>query len=87
MNIQKLYKFIKKQDGECTCSPDSWFGVDISDCCREHDRLYKKGGEQIDKLYADTLLRDCIAGKRWWLKPVAWIYYAAVRTFGKGTFT
>lgn len=74
----------------CTAAPD-WLPAcgDISDCCREHDEAYARGGSKQDRLEADLDLFACIVecgGQRGhpfraWLAGT--IYYFAVRIFGR----
>lgn len=78
-----------KGDG-CTSSPDLFYRR----CCDEHDIYYRTGrdldGNPISRAEADRRLRNCMraAGKT----PVIgrhllpWVYWAAVRLFGRGHY-
>jgi hypothetical protein len=62
--------------GECSFVPD----LDVGECCRKHDEAYQRGGDWLDRLWADLMFRECILDKN---RPVvARIYYRGVRTFG-----
>lgn len=71
----------------CTSSPD----LSYRDCCDAHDVHYRTGrdleGRPITRREADRQLRACMrhSGKTLligrWLLP--WLYWAAVRTFGR----
>jgi len=72
-----------KKQNFCSVSPDKILGYDITDACRFHDEAYAKGGSEDKRKIADVLLRLDIAERLpKILKPIAWIYYFAVRTFG-----
>ena len=45
---------MEKED-HCSCFPEQWLGVDISDCCKEHD----------DTLGTHSFYR-CLKGKIGW---------------------
>jgi len=67
-------------DGVFT-APNSIFGVKINSCCITHDAAYRKGGTKADRKKADIcFLKDMI--KRGVFKPIAYIYYFAVRAYG-----
>lgn len=64
------------------------------DCCF-HDFLYELGGSEEDRKLADEqffgdMLWRINRGKPWWQLPghyvTAWVYYRAVRFFGKRFF-
>ena len=84
----KLRK-IMEQDF-CTHAPDELFGVDLSSCCRLHDKAYriirrkKIPLEEAlkQKKLSDITFRNCLSMKAWWMPPIAWMYYVAVRLFG-----
>jgi hypothetical protein len=73
----------------CTWAPD-WLPAcgDIRECCRGHDYLYRRGGSDLDRAFADNYLHHCILRRarlrghpvRGWI--VAHIYYHAVRVCG-----
>lgn len=77
------------QGDGCTWAPD-WLPAcgAIYDCCRGHDYLYRRGGGDLDREFADNYLHQCILRKarqrghpvRGWI--VAHLYYHAVRVFG-----
>ena len=66
-----------KSDG-CTAAPDLFW----KDCCKEHDFYYRYPKEtQVSRAEADKRLRECMRVKG--SGPIiAWIYWAAVRSFG-----
>ena len=70
--VKRGYKY----DG-CTSAPDFNFGYD---CCGEHDFHYQ--ATDITRKEADRLLRECIQKKGYVVLP--WVYWAAVRMFGRG---
>ncbi|MCX6076010.1 MAG: hypothetical protein NTW78_03895 [Campylobacterales bacterium] len=47
--------------GFCTCFPDKWFGVDISECCKKHDEAYETQIES--KEVGDEKLAKCVHAK------------------------
>lgn len=65
----------------CTCAPNRIGGADLRPACHVHDFAYDSGGDEGDRLYADSaffrnLLR-CGLDRRW-----ANIYYRRVRLHG-----
>lgn len=66
--------------------------------CILHDELYLLGGSEEDRLRADKRLFDDMVrhslsyfkgrsvSSQWWYITLAYIYYRAVRAFGKGQF-
>ena len=46
-------------DDGCSCFPET----DFEDCCREHDKIYYRGGSEADRAKADRELRRCIRDK------------------------
>lgn len=62
--------------------------------CNHHDFLYWLGGDESDRIYADDTfykyMKIDIEGEKWYSKPFhhawAYIYYKAVRIFGKKYF-
>lgn len=66
--------------------------------CILHDELYLKGGSESDRKRADIrLYQDMVkhsqryyrgrkVGSQAWFLTLAYIYYLAVRAFGKGQF-
>ncbi len=79
----------------CGCGESSkggWFQapefVFHDDCCL-HDHLYNVGGKEKDRKAADVRFYEAMkvsAGKNPAWKLAAWIYYRAVRQFGKTFF-
>lgn len=77
------------QDDGCSGALD-WLPScgNIRQCCRPHDWLYRMGGDESDRLYADQHLYDCIMeqaikrGNEFRGRIVAHLYYFAVRAFG-----
>ena len=80
-----------------TCGP-SWLDWLIPDlfpnACTEHDELYEIGGDlserrNVDRVFRDHMLieaRQKPAITRWFYQGSAWIYWAAVRVFGRGSW-
>ena len=75
----------EEEGNYCTCSPDGFLGIwKWNVCCFHHDRQYRN--EVVNRKTrkeADIDLRNCI--KRHlplYLKWIAYIYYAFIRTFG-----
>ena len=96
----KSYKDILKQIPEefvsdgCSYSPECFkcCGI-ITEICRVHDYLYALGGTEDDRKKADSILRrgiiECakpelkhVLKTRW----IAFVYWRAVRRFGKYFF-
>lgn len=44
----------------CSAAPDAMFWQDYGQCCESHDFAYWKGGTYEEKVYADSLLKECI---------------------------
>lgn len=65
-----------KTDG-CTMSPD----LNFIECCIEHDLNYRGDGDSVSRSEADKRLRICITSRGHGI--VAWVYWAAVRVFGR----
>jgi hypothetical protein len=61
----------------CTLAPEHNFSA----CCIEHDIHYRENPDHITRGEADARLRRCIAGKNH--ATLAWIYWLAVRIFGR----
>ena len=69
----------------CTDSPDAgWWGVHRS-CCLEHDRAYHAGGSRADRRAADGAFFRCLIEKGM-PRPIAWVYFGAVRVGGHPRF-
>lgn len=94
-----------ERDAKCGCGtakswfvPDTLYGLDITDCCCEHDDSYKRGTTQQDKEEADfrllrNLLRKIDLAEGWYNKLLrifrrrrALKYYEAVNRFGDEAF-
>lgn len=69
--------FVKESDG-CTAAPDLTF----RECCVEHDVAYRSG--KIKRSEADARLRECMRAHGYVVLP--WVYWAAVRIFGRGFY-
>lgn len=66
--------------------------------CMVHDTMYDIGGNRQDRLNADVLLFNQMVRKAvgyfenrsvsslWWFISLAYLYYLAVRVFGKSRF-
>ena len=70
----------------CDIIPDVLFGVDLSNCCYNHDMAYWK--KTISRRMADERLRICVRnkfrlrGKSKIGNPVSRIIYIFLRLFG-----
>ncbi len=64
----------------CSWSPGGWW---VS-CCNAHDDCYERGGDEADRAECDARLYRCLVAKRC---PLAALYYAAVRIFGRNFFS
>ena len=70
----------------CDLIPDVLFGVDLKDCCYQHDLNYWK--KPISRKEADVMLRQCVytkyclAGKYKTGMWVAYLMYYFLRAFG-----
>ncbi len=63
----------------CTNAPD----LNAVECCNRHDYDYQNMG--VSRAEADNRLRRCMQRKGWIILP--WVYWAAVRVFGRSHFT
>ena len=79
--------------------PDKLLGFNMKPSCDHHDFNYLLGCKEADRVKGDwqfyeELDRTACALTSWWplrvLRPlyraVAWLYYRAVRAFGRGRF-
>lgn len=71
-------KAFMQSDG-CTAAPEMNFAA----CCFEHDYYYTT--HAVSRPEADKRLRECIAQHHWKLLP--WLYWLAVRCFGRRAWT
>ncbi len=71
----------------CSLFPDSSIilEMDWCDCCFEHDKVYWRGGTELERLDADILFRDCILEKTS-NKGLSEIMYKGVRSGGSPYF-
>ena len=72
---------ISKMIDRCSYSPDKILGVDISSACKQHDEEYES--HSVTRLRSDWNLLVNIGKVRWWLWPIALIYFIMVRLFGR----
>ncbi len=72
-------KFFGRKIDFCTKAPDYILGVYIGSACEQHDHDY---ANQIGRFKADCGLFMNIARIRWWLFPVAFVYFIGVLLFG-----
>lgn len=80
---------VKPEFGDgCTFSPDGFVlkskYVSVVPCCVAHDRAYDSGGTEEERKNADKEFHKCLKCKIGWFR--AWIYYRAVRRFGRFFF-
>ncbi len=92
MNWDKIFTKIdtltKRKDGKrdyCSCVPDVWFGIDISEACRIHDEHYIN--KNVSKQEADIQLlfniqAIAIEHKCLILYLIGFVYYFGVRYLG-----
>jgi len=74
--------------------PDKLFGIGLNYCCYEHDKAYREGGTEQDRMEADRNLQECIRRKllesKWIPNAIAcWVahrYFRAVRLLGSSCF-
>ncbi len=74
----------------CSSAPDKFFGVNLAECCAEHD-FYYRNDVGVSRWKADNILRKCIAEKvkeklgfkGWFL---ATVYWAGVRFGGAPSY-
>ena len=75
--------------------PDRIAFVDFSECCKEHDEDYKKGGDEKTKKSKDKKFHRCLKCRilktvgwlrQWFYRPFAFLYYRAVSRAGKSCF-
>jgi len=78
--------------------PDAVFGLHLEESCYQHDLNYMVGHTEADRVKADWQFLESIQGRAraktagvWiLLRPVyllvAWVYYRAVRWFGRPSF-
>jgi hypothetical protein len=64
----------------CSYSPDYIFGVYVGLACQLHDIDYQT--HRVSRLRADWDLFINMCRIRWWLAPIALIYFLMVRCFG-----
>ena len=76
ISSSKFHQLAQKlgSDG-CTSAPD----LNVRNCCEEHDVHYALA--DIPRSEADKKLRHCMKERGWRVLP--WVYWAAVRIFGK----
>lgn len=80
------------------CGPESWKGRGpnwlFRACCYQHDYNYAVGGKEADRRWSDwgfySAMRKDIRRLPWYRRPLArikaWLFYTAVRLFGKKHF-
>jgi len=76
----------------CSSAPDKFFGgVDLLDCCEEHDFYYRNPQIKVSRWKADNCLRKCIASKvkeaygfKGWI--LATVYWSGVRIGGGSSY-
>ena len=75
--------------------PDRIYGVNIAECCYQHDEDYRDGGGEAERKGADRRFHHCIKCKLkkglFFLFRIpatirAFFYWRAVRRLGKGCF-
>ena len=70
----------------CTWSPDrGWWG-DHSEACVWHDQYYYYGGSRAERRRADLRFRLDLIEIHHVPRPIAWLYYLAVRVGGHPRF-
>ena len=70
----------------CSYSPEKILGIYIGDACLLHDIAYYTGGNKLNRKEADIQLRENIKAKGKRLFLIAWMYYFAVRLFGRNAY-
>ena len=70
----------------CSSAPDRVFGINLLECCAEHD-FYYRNDVGVSRFKADNILRKCIAQKvkeklgiKSWI--LATLYFTGVRIGG-----
>jgi len=77
--------------------PDSIFGIDIADCCEDHDDGYKEGGNEKKRRKVDKKFHKCLKCKfvsgvgfiRYYTRGffvISYGYYKSVKEKGKEYF-
>ncbi|MCM8526120.1 MAG: hypothetical protein NE327_06360 [Lentisphaeraceae bacterium] len=75
--------------------PDRIAFVDFSDCCKDHDEDYKRGGDEKQRKKDDKRFKTCLKCRvkktvgwlrQWLYRPFVFIYWRAVRRGGKGYY-
>lgn len=80
-----LLEYDESLSDGCTCAPD----FDFVKCCVIHDEDYWRASTEQERKVADDAFYYCIKshgiekGNKWLYTIIAFIYWSAVRVFGK----
>lgn len=72
-----MKKNINKKINHCSLSPDKIFNIDVSSCCKVHDKDYEN---KNPKIKSDIKLFKCISEKTNML--IGLTYFTGVSLFG-----